>query len=206
MHIGILLVALSIDAFAACIALGADGIRVPPLSALTVGAVGAGILAFSIVFSSVLTLWVPSEFFRWTGFGVFLVLGLTNLFENWIKSLLRKRESRIRQVRFSLFGIKFLIRVYLDETCADADRSKWLSVSEAVVFSLGLSADSFLTGLSAGATLSEGCFFVIGSLFLGTAAAGLGSFLGRKVWEKAPVNLSWITGALFCILAVEKLF
>ena len=121
----LLVLALVTDAFIACFAYGAQGIRMP--WALLVGGVGTGVLLLSMTVSAQLGRFLPQKLCTAISFGVIFSLGFLSVFQNAVKSALAKRTDAAKRLRFRWAGISFAVTVYLDETKADADHSKVLS-------------------------------------------------------------------------------
>ena len=67
---------MSLDALLACLALGAQGIRVEPRSWCVIAGVGAGCLALSFVCSGLLQTLLPAALFHYISCGALLVSGL----------------------------------------------------------------------------------------------------------------------------------
>ena len=93
---------------------------------------------------------------------------------------------------------------YLDETKADADQSKTLSVSESVYLGVVLSLDSIVSGLGCG--LSGGSVIpVMGMAALAHLIAVMaGSKLGQKAADLMRFDLSWMSGLILILLGIAK--
>ena len=131
------------------------------------------------------------------------VIGITGFCQNGLKSILRKHKGN-GKVSFSCFNIGFVISVYLDETKADADRSKILSPKEAVALALALSVDSVSGGLGAGLSGANILRVCLLSFIFGLMAVASGGKLGEGLSKKGP-DLSWVSGVFLIVLAAYKL-
>ena len=94
--------------------------------------------------------------------------------------------------------LSIFIRLYIDDSAADMDSSKVLSIGEAVVLALAGSLDAAATGLSCGGTDISALGAAFAVLICGAAALILGSLTGRKI-SSLNHDLSW-TGGLFLII------
>ena len=186
----LLVIAVCTDCFAASLGIGSAGIRIPVRSAVIISLVGTVSLSISVAFAGALKLAVPERLCSAISFILLLGLGLFNLFQNLWRKMLYRRTKKGDPVR-----------MFFDGASADTDNSKSISAKEALVLSAALSADSVVTGISAG----------LGSISLPllsvmTFAAGLisvksGEKLGRKIVSSFNINLGWLCGAVLIILA-----
>ena len=202
----LLVLALVTDAFIACFAYGAQGIRIPWPSALLVGGVGTGVLLLSMTVSAQLGRFLPQKLCTAISFGVIFSLGFLSVFQNAVKSALAKRTDAAKRLRFRWAGISFAVTVYLDETKADADHSKVLSPREALLLGAVLSLDSFGIGLGSGLSPHRLSLLCGLSLILHPAAVLLGRRIGQKTAGKLPEGVSSLGGVLLIILAFLRLF
>lgn len=191
--------ALSLDCFAAGIGLSSDRIKIPPLSAAIISLVGTAFLGGSLLISQLIETVISADFCRRLSCGLLLLLGIFCLFQQLIKRVLRKCRSRDFCLKCS--GINLVISLYLDETKADCDRSKSISPREALTLSAALSADSILSGISAGlAKLPTvpllACTFLSGAAFLLA-----GSLMGNRLAERSEINIGWLSGIILILLA-----
>ena len=201
-----MVLALVMDAFIACFAYGTEKIRIPWRSAAVMGLVGTGALGASMLLSAQLTRFFPLEFCARAGSGVIFCIGLFSAFQNFLKTALGKRADTRRQLRFRWAGISFAVTVYLDETQADADHSKTLSLKEAAVLGCVLSLDSLGIGLGSGLYPHHYLFLLLFSLALHPLAVELAYFLGKKAAGRLPGYFSAFGGILLMLLAIFRWF
>lgn len=197
-----LVFAVSLDAFIAAFSFGSDKIRIPPLSACVISLICTAILTGSIILSSIISSVVPDNLCRAASAGILTILGTVSLFQNMLKSALRKRQGE-SGFSFRFFNIDFVICVYLDETKADSDSSKNLSSKEAVTLALALSADSIASGFGAGLGNTDIVRISAVSFAAGLAALALGGFIGQKISCRKP-KISWLSGIILIILGLFK--
>lgn len=197
-----LVLAVSLDALIAAFSLGADGIRIPPLSSFIISAVCTGVLVISMLLSSLCGGLIPDSVCRAAGAGILTIMGTVSLFQNLLKNALRKRQGE-GGMRFRFFNIDFVVRVYLDETKADCDCSKVLSAREAVTLALALSLDSLASGFGAGLGSINITRIAVLCFIMGIGAVILGSITGRKASFGKP-EISWLSGIILILLGVFK--
>lgn len=190
----LLTIAVCTDSFAASAGIGGAGIKIPFRSAVVISFVGTVFLTVSAAASEILKLCINSRLFGILSFGLLLGLGVFNLFQNFFKDMLAKSPKFGREKNSPA-------KLFFDETAADADNSKSISVKEALALSVALSADSVVTGISSGSLelnlplLSAVCFFT------GIPAVLLGVQLGKKLHSALKINLGWLSGAVLIVLA-----
>lgn len=222
----LLAASLSLDALAACLAFGAQGIRVPASSALVLGGGCSGLLAVSLAAGSGVSGWVPPQAAAWLSFLVLGGMGLVRLCDSAVKGLIRTRwGSGPRRLDFSLMHLRFLLLIYADSTQADVNGSQDLSPKEAASLAAALSLDGLAAGFGAGVgqggTPGEQLAFWATAvvLCLGCSLASvwggcrLGRMLARRLsrrrtpggengWEG---DLSWLSGTVLLLLGAAKL-
>ena len=81
----LLVFALSLDTFFACIACGADDIRIPFRSSLVMAAVGSLCLSLSLLFRGLLESFFPVDWIRYVSFALLFIMGVAALFQAGIK-------------------------------------------------------------------------------------------------------------------------
>ena len=190
---GMLVAALSADAFAAGLAYGAGGIRLPAVSAFTASAVSSVILAFSFLLGRMAGGALSEGMVKAAGFLILTALGIWKLVDG--------------------AGGK-------DAEEADKNRDRRLSPAEALVLGAALSADSLAAGIGAGAFDMPIFPAAAASFAAGVAALFLGCRLGRSlsVFEERTGRKARggscnfgeraggrISGLLLVILAFSKL-
>lgn len=185
---GILVTALSADAFAAGLAYGAGGIRLPAVSLLTASAVSSLILAVSLLTGGLAGGMLPAGLVKGFGFLVLAVLGVWKLFES------SDGKSAAE---------------------ADKNRDRLLSPAEALALGAALSADSLAAGIGAGALSMPLLPAVAASFLAGAAALSGGERIGRvlaasgsksrKAKAGRSLNFNRLGGILLLLLAAAKL-
>ena len=201
----LLVSALSMDAFVASFAYGTSKIKIPFKSAMTINLVCSSILAIALFMGSIISKYIPSVFTTSICVTMLLMLGLSKLFDSTLKSILVKSGTLSRDVSFKLFDFRFFLRVCLDSTEADIDRSYELSPKESVSLAVALSLDGLAAGFSTGLMVTNYIQIILFSLAINIVAVLLGCAIGNKVAQKSELNLSWLSGATLILLAFLKL-
>ena len=202
----LLVLALITDAFLACFAYGAEKVRIPVKSALLMGGIGTGVLLVSMLLSAPFRQLLPEKACQTAGSVLLLLIGLLSVCQNSLKAFLSSKQDARKKLRFKWAGISFALTVYLDETQADADRSKTLSVKEAAVLGLVLSLDSLGIGFGSGFTEHHYLYLTLLSLLLHPAAILLSYRLGRKAAGKLPGACSVLGGVMLMGIALARFF
>lgn len=185
-----LIMIFSIDNFLVCISYSIKKINISLKHIFLMCLINTLAMFLSLSFANVLTLFIPNFIFKFITFIMLFSLGIYNMFEDSIKKYfyIKKRN-------------KFL-NVYLDETSADFDNSKSLSVFESVILSLVLSLDSLVGGFSISLfnisiTNILVIVFSINLLFF-----ILGKYLGKYLNKYIDFNLSYFCGFIIILIAL----
>lgn len=200
----LLVFAVCIDAFATSITYGIGKIKIPNISAIIISLIGTSFLAVSIFLAKTLSNFIDAQACVTLSVILLFFLGVTNLFQNTIKSYLRKHKGQ-KNVSFSLSNISFVVDIFLDEVNADIDNSKILSAHEALMLAVALSVDSLATGFSAGLSVTSVWLTLVLSFAVGFLCVKSGCAIGENISKKTKVNLAWLSGVVLIILAVIKL-
>lgn len=200
----ILVSALCLDAFVASAAYGTNQIHISHGQIALFNGICSGVLGLSLVFGSVLEIWIPAGLTKNLCFLSLLLLGFLKISDCAIKKYLKGHEALSKNASFKILNVHFIINIYSDPMKADADRDKNLSWREIIYFSLAMSVDSLISGVTAAfmdisVPVALAAAFLIGEMF---TYAGL--YLGRKISSRSPKDLSWLSGILFICLAFIK--
>ncbi len=201
----LLVLALSLDAFVASLAYGANKIKMPFTSIIIINLVCAAFLTLSIFFGTLVKKIFPQNIATIISFTILILLGVYYLFESIVKSYLQKKLDLDKKVKFKLFNIWFVVEIYIDEIKADLDNSKKLSSKEALYLASALSLDSLAIGFGSSLGNINYIHVILLSLFFDIIAIWSGLFIGKNLAEKSKINLSWLAGIILIILAFLKL-
>jgi putative sporulation protein YtaF len=199
-----LVIAVSIDAFAASFGYGVNRVKIPFISAQVINIICASLLAAALFLGSISRSVLPPEAAAWIGFSILFILGVTKLFDSFIKRMI-KSGKQFGKLKFKLFSLNFILHVYAEPEQADIDASRILSPKEAVYLATALSLDGLSVGFGAGLSGANPVMVIVLSVILCYLAIVSGAFLGRRVAEKLTLDLSWFSGALLIALAFLRL-
>lgn len=189
-----------IDTFLAAAACCNSGIKIPVLSAVVINIICAAVLGLSIAFSDMISEYIPLNICKLCGMAILIALGTMTIAKSLIRSLIR-RISNKGELSLKMGGSPLIVKLYLDDTAADLDHSKYLSPGEAAALALASSLDSAATGLSCGYSHISPVTASAAAFVFGAAALFFGSLMGRKI-SSLPHDLSWAGGALLIIFAL----
>ena len=194
---------LSIDAFAAGFAYGSKKISVPFFSAVVINLICCITIGVALFAGHLLKPVLPEGLATWVAFVVLFLIGLIKLLDGVVKSLIRK-YTLDKAFRFSIFDVKFILRLYANPEAADSDVSSHLSVGEAAVLAVSLSLDGMAVGFAAALAGVNAWILIVFSLIANMLAIVLGRRLGFCL-SKTGLNLSWVAGLVLICLAFWRL-
>lgn len=199
----IFITALSTDAFIASLAYGSNKIKIPFPSLQVIAAICTGVLTVSLLLGTCLSTYLSEGVLKVISFTILLLMGIMKLMDNIIKSIIDKHTIN-KEIKFSLFNLNFILNVYANPKEADSDQSKTLSPKEAVSLALALSIDSLIAGVGAALGDVNIVIMIVSSFLLSMASVKAGEFIGYRISEKSPFQLSWLSGILLIFLAIFK--
>ncbi len=188
----LLILAVSADSFAAAAAIGSAGIKLPVRSGAVISVTGTAALAASVILADMAGGLIPKGICRVISSALLILLGLANLLHGRLRKL---SESRNKEPS-----------VFFDGRKADMDNSKSISCKEGFLLSAALSADSFVTGISAGLGEINLPFLILMSLVIGYISVAAGVFIGRRLIYTGNVDLQWLGGVILIIVALMPYF
>ncbi|MDE6763899.1 MAG: manganese efflux pump [Oscillospiraceae bacterium] len=192
----LLTAAVCTDGFAAAVGIGAAGIKIPAQSSVIISFTGALFLSCSAAFADLIGKFIPERVCGAVSFILLILLGLFNLFQGYFKRLAERLKNGGKAQNPAV--------LFFDGTAADADNSKSISPREAVALAAALSADSLVTGVSAGLDSLNVPLLAVVSFAAGLMSISLGCQLGRKISSSLKINLGWLCGAALIVLAFLK--
>ena len=205
MQIVLLIVALSIDVFIASAACGTENITIERKSALCISLVCSGVLFLSLTAGSVLSGMIRKEYTDILCFAGLLLVGLEKLAEYGIKTYIKKHKFLCKRVKITFSQLNFILSIYNNPVMAGKDHSSAMSVAESVFFALAMSLDGLFGGLGAAFLGIHVWATTLCNFLLGYAAVRAGSAAGRAAALKKDIDLSWLGGVLFIILAFSRI-
>ncbi|MBO4878439.1 MAG: manganese efflux pump [Ruminococcus sp.] len=192
-------VVVSIDIFLSSMACCSGGIRIPPLSAAVIGIICASVMAAAVTVSGLVSGMLSENLCETLSCAVLTALGVINITKSLSRSFLRRLAGR-EELSLHLGGCSIAMRLYLDDTAADLDSSKTLSVPEAAAMALAGSFDCAAAGLSCGGEVSPVTTSLC-TLATGITAIFLGTLAGRKISSRLG-DLSWAGGIILILFAL----
>lgn len=200
-----LVLAVSLDSFAASMAYGSGGIKIPARSVLIISGTCCCMLGASLCLGAAAGMLIPDNILKICCFSILLITGIINFSNSLIKNYIRKNNEINKMLSFSVLSLRFLLYVYADPQKADVDRSRELSPREAVTLALALSLDGIAAGVGAG--LGSGSILMTLALAfaVGTLAVWLGAKLGNCFSKRSGRDISWLSGLMLMALAFFKL-
>lgn len=197
----ILVSSLCIDTFVASIAYGTDRIKIPLYSNIVINLVCSLFLGISLTIGGFLKDFLSPTTAGILSFVLLLSLGFFRLFESFFKTYILKFSTTGAPLTFKVFDFKFVLEIYANETKADYDKSKKLTLKEAVYLAVALSLDSLAVGFGSSLVSINYLQVLILSFVVGTCCLFVGVHIGKKFIEKVDLNLSWLSGLMLIILA-----
>lgn len=189
-----------IDTYLMAVNYNASGIKIPFRSGIMLSLISSAVFYISVLIAGVIEFVIPVKLCSVIGCIILTAIGTFTIFKSIVRGIVKKLcEKGDIFVRMSRLGIG--VRLYLDETTADSDYSKVLSISESVALALALSADSVAVGINAGfinvnPLRTAFLIFIINIIFI-----YLGGFIGTK-FLSSKYDLSWLGGIMLIISAV----
>lgn len=199
----LLVLALSFDTFLVSITYGLNDIKYSRYSTLIISGIGSLFLIISLTLARFLQAFLDEQMALIISVGLLMSLGFLSLFQSIMKSIL----SHLRKQPFCLKvkNLKLLLEIVDDEKKADIDASKTLSNAETYLLGIALSFDSLASGFAYGLSIQPSIVMIAMNFVCGCLFVQLGSFIGRKMKNKCPMNLSWFSGLFLILLALSRL-
>lgn len=197
----LLIFCLSFDVLLASFSYGIDKIKIPLKSIILMNLIITILFVTSNFFGELISLYVEQSVLNIISFFILFVLSLCNFFKYSIKKYFLKLNNK----KFTLYNINFIMQVAVDSTLADSDNSKILSLKEAISLGVALSLDGITVALSIGFFFNNYIILFLTSFVITISMFIIGNILGCKFSKKMDINLSWLSGIIFLILAITKI-
>lgn len=204
LNIFILVFALCLDTFVASAAYGTNQIHLSGRQIAAINGICSLCLGLSLIFGTLLDSCISEKYTKEICFLSLLLLGCLKLADSSIRQFLRHHKAVHKNISFTFSQLRFIIDIYGDPMEADTTQSRSLSWKETIFFSLAMSIDSLIAGTMAAFLKISIPLTVITTFLIGELFTYLGLFLGKKISQRCPKDLSWIGGILFIVLAVLK--
>lgn len=205
MQTALLIIALSMDVFLASVACGTEKIKIGNRTALCISAICSGVLFLSLMMGNLFQRVIQPQYAQILCFTGFFLIGAVKLAEYGIKAYIRKHKFLCKRIKISFSQLNFILSIYNNPVMADIDHSADMSVAEGVCFAVAMSVDGLFAGIGAAfLDIDMGITTLLNFLISVLAVRG-GSTLGRYVSMKKGMDLSWIGGVIFILLAFGKI-
>ena len=205
MQVILLIIAVSVDVFVACVACGSEQIKIGSAAALCISTVCSGILGISLYAGMALQGVLLKKYALYLSFFGLLAVGIFKLTEYAIRKYIERHKFLCKKVKISFSQLSFILSIYNNPVMADRDHSATMSCVEAVFFALAMSLDGMFGGLGAGFTGKNIYFTVMGSFVVSFCAVLCGCRIGMQASKRWNTDVSWLGGVLFVILAFQKI-
>lgn len=202
----LLVSSVCLDAFVASIAYGTNKIKIPFYSSVVISIIGSIFLGISLFLGNFIKDFLPGNLPILLSFCILMIIGIYRFFEGLFKNYITKKNKLNKPLTFKIFDLNFVLQVYADETKADFDNSKVLTIKESLYLASALSFDSIAVGFGESLGTNDYISSIVLCFIIGVLAVSLGQLLGKKLIEKSNLNLSWLSGIILMILAVKRLF
>jgi len=204
---GLLIAAsVSLDAFTAGFSYGSQKIRIPLGSSVIITLISSIVIGIALLAGAMLAPLLPDWIVDTVSFILLFSIGAVKLMDSVTKSIITKYNDLHREIKISLFNFKFILSLYADPEKADVDGSCVLSASESFFLGVTLSLDGLAAGFGAALLDLYAAAVVVSSLVTGFLAITGGHFIGERIAGRLPFNISWLSGAVFILLAFSKIF
>lgn len=199
----LLVLALSFDTFLVSVTYGLNDIKYSRYSTLIISGIGSLFLMLSLLLAQFFQAFLTESMSLMISVSLLLGLGFLSLFQSIMKAML----AHLRKQPFCLKvkNLKLLLEIAEDEKKADVDASKTLSNAETYLLGIALSFDSLASGFAYGLSIQPSIMMILLNFACGCFFVQLGSWLGRKMKHRCPINLAWLSGLFLILLAISRL-
>ena len=206
LQILILVLALCMDTFVASIAYGANKVNITWKKVFFMNGICSGCLGAALGLGGFIDNLIPENFTKAVCCTSLLLLGLIKLSDFLIKKYINSHCAVRKDISFSFSGLQVIVSIYGDPMAADWDRSQSLSWKESAFLAFAMSIDSLVAGTLAAFMRVPLGLTVITAFVMGIIVMYAGMYLGKKLAAKCSWDLSWISGCLFIVLALSKIW
>lgn len=185
----LLCVALSTDTFTAGLSYSAQKVRVPVSSMIIISLISGSMFMLSLSAGEKIAGLIPHEITALLSFIILMALAFYKLYD-----ALPAKFHHTRDLTTASFSEK----VNKKDTAV-------LSSTEAATLSVILSIDSITAGVSTGMPVlpPAACLFISAAIHF--LALNLGMSAGKALFSKTSGKFSWLSAALFFLLALSRL-
>ena len=123
MQVILLIIAVSVDVFVACVACGSEQIKIGSAAALCISTVCSGILGISLYAGMALQGVLLKKYALYLSFFGLLAVGIFKLTEYAIRKYIERHKFLCKKVKISFSQLSFILSIYNNPVMADRDHS-----------------------------------------------------------------------------------
>ncbi len=195
----ILVIVLSMDAFAAGFSYGMEGVRVPFPSVFMIAFLSGSMLTVSLLAGNLLLGLIPRFLTKGISFSILFVLALYKFYD-WKQNLPASPRKKAEPPQ----GGTGLTTREISKKVNKADTSV-LSCKEAVFLALALSVDNISAGLCTGTVSLPFIILLLFTIVVHFFSIRFGLFMGRLLCAKCSHSFAWLGAAILMALAFFRL-
>ena len=199
------LLAVTLDSLTAGLTYGTRKVRIQPLSYLILICIPALFITAANQLGTLLACLLPPQVLPWISFLLLFLLGISKIIESLIRRLAAKHPSLTRNWGCKIKQINIIFTIYLSPEYANGEDLQILSAKEALLLSLALSLDSILVGMAFTTDAVSWVFLFLLAVLFNLLFFLIGYLAGHILCHLFHVDLSWLSGLLLLLLALQAL-
>lgn len=199
------LLAVTLDSLTAGLTYGTRKVRIQPLSYLILICIPALFITAANQLGTLLACLLPPQVLPWISFLLLFLLGISKIIESLIRRLAAKHPSLTRNWGCKIKQINIIFTIYLSPEYANVEDLQILSAKEALLLSLALSLDSILVGMAFTTEAVSWVFLFLLAVLFNLLFFLIGYLAGHVLCHLFHVDLSWLSGLLLLLLALQAL-
>lgn len=199
------LLAVTLDSLTAGLTYGTRKVHIQPLSYLILICIPALFITAANQIGTLLACLLPPQVLPWISFLLLFLLGISRIMESLIRRLAAKHPSLTRNRGCKIKQINIIFTIYLSPEYANGDDLQILSAKEALLLSLALSLDSILVGMAFTTEAVSWVFLFLWAVLFNLLFFLVGYLAGHVLCHLFHVDLSWLSGLLLLLLALQAL-
>ena len=199
------LLAVTLDSLTAGLTYGTRKVRILPLSYLILICIPALFITAANQLGTLLACLLPPQVLPWISFLLLFLLGISKIIESLIRRLAAKHPSLTRNWGCKIKQINIIFTIYLSPEYANVEDLQILSAKEALLLSLALSLDSILVGMAFTTEEVSWILLFLLAILFNLLFFLVGYLVGHVLCHLFHVDLSWLSGLLLLLLALQAL-
>ena len=156
MQVILLIIAVSVDVFVACVACGSEQIKIGSAAALCISTVCSGILGISLYAGMALQGVLLKKYALYLSFFGLLAVGIFKLTEYAIRKYIERHKFLCKKVKISFSQLSFILSIYNNPVMADRDHSERTPAHEASTAAASLKRLSGVEAKTIGSVVADG--------------------------------------------------